>query len=72
MHGLESVSNALEKSREINAPALFVWLKYIVMSSNSRRWDVMFLPLTKLIWSSLTIELMTFCSLIAIAFVSIL
>ena len=56
MHGLESVSNALEKSRAINAPGLFVWLRYFVMSSNSRRWDVMFLPFTKPTWSSLTIE----------------
>ena len=36
------------------------------------RWDAMFLPLTKPTWSSLTIELMPFCSLTAIAFVSIL
>ena len=70
MHGLDDLSKAVEKSRAINAPGLLLWFMYFVRSSNSLKWEAMFLPLTKPIWSSLMIDFITFYNLRASALVN--
>ena len=53
MHRLNDVSNALEKSKAISAPILFVLFRNFARSLNRLKWEAIFLPLTKPIYFGL-------------------
>ena len=46
MHRLDNVSNALEKSKAISAPILFVLFRNFARSSNSLKWEAIFPPVS--------------------------
>ena len=78
-----SLMHLLEYQRPLKSPGqlvpqiffflvfCFFWLRYFAKSSNNFKWEAIFLPLTKPIWSSFTIVFITFRSLSASALVKI-